>query len=213
MTGKFITLEGGEGAGKSTQARLLADRLKAAGHQTLITREPGGSVLAEKIREFVLSGEADAFGPFAEAILFAVARDDHLDHAIRPALAKGQWVVCDRFSDSTLAYQGTAGVKPPVLKALERTVVEDTRPDLTIILDLPAEEGLARAGRRSVSNGHGAGADHFETKDLSYHAALRQAFLDIAREEPERCVVVDARHPESAVAEDVWESVMDRLRP
>lgn len=211
--GKFITLEGGEGAGKSTQARFLAQRLEEAGHDTLVTREPGGSALAESIRDFVLSGEASDYGPFAEAILFSVAREDHLDQTIRPALARGAWVICDRFFDSTLAYQGAAGVKPEVLKALERVTVEDIRPDLTIILDIPAEEGLARADKRAASNGAAAALDRFEAQDMSYHIALRQAFLNIAREEPERCVVIDARRPEAGVAEDVWESVVDRLQP
>lgn len=211
-SGKFITLEGGEGAGKSTQAQLLAQRLKEAGHETVVTREPGGSELAETIRDFVLSGGAADYGPFAEAILFSVAREDHLEQTIKPALERGDWVICDRFTDSTLAYQGAAGVKPEVLKALERAAVEGVRPDLTVILDIPAEEGLARAGKRSAGNG-AAAPDHFEGKDMSFHVTLRQTFLNIAREEPDRCVVIDARLPEAGVADDIWESVVDRLQP
>lgn len=212
-SGKFITLEGGEGTGKSTQARILLKRLQAAGHEAIMTREPGGSKLAEAIRTFVLSGQAKDFGPFAEAILFSVAREDHLESTIRPALAKGKWVVCDRFTDSTRAYQGTAGVKTSVLRALERVVVDGTRPDLTILLDMPVEESLKRAERRTVTNQHGQPRDHFELKEIGYHRALRQAFLAIAEEEPKRVVVIDADRPESQVAEAVWEAVVNRLHP
>ena len=211
--GKFITLEGGEGVGKSTQARLLLDRIKESGHAAIMTREPGGSELAEAVREFVLSGEAKEFGPFAEAVLFTIAREDHLEQTIRPALERGYWVVCDRFIDSTRAYQGTAGVPPGVIKALDRLIVHDTRPDLTIVLDLPPEEGLARAARRSGGNGHGDPQDPFESRELGYHLALRDAFLNIARNEPERVVVVDASRHEVEVAEDVWDAVAERLKP
>lgn len=209
--GKFITLEGGEGAGKSTQAELLAERLRQAGHKVLLTREPGGSEQAEEIREFLLSGRARKFGSFGEALLFCAARDDHLEKTIRPALAEGTWVVCDRFSDSTHAYQGAAGgVKPAALSALERIVVADTQPDLTIILDLPPEEGLRRA---TASNAETTGLDRFESMDLGFHKALRRRFIEIAQAEPHRCVILDAKQPVSAVAEDVWEAVVERLEP
>lgn len=211
--GRFITLEGGEGAGKSTQARILAERLKAAGHDTLLTREPGGSPTAELIREFLLSGRAEAFGPMGEAVLFSVARDDHLTETIRPALERGTWVVCDRFADSTRAYQGTAGLKPEAVRALERLIVAGTRPDLTLILDLPVEEGLARASHRSGGNGEAEAGDAFERRSLGYHRALRDAFLDIALDEPERCVVIDAARPQDAVADDIWRVVQERLKP
>ena len=212
--GKFITFEGGEGAGKSTQAQILSERLIESEHQTLITREPGGSEEAEKIRTFLLSGGARDYGPLGEAILFFAARDDHLEKSIRPALDAGKWVVCDRFSDSTRAYQGAAGgVGPAVLEALERIVVASSRPDLTFILDLPAKDGLERAAGRNVDGTGTAPADRFEAMDLGFHEALRRGFLDIAREEPDRCVVIDAKQPVSAVAEDVWEAVVERLQP
>lgn len=220
--GKFITFEGGEGAGKSTQVATLAERLNESGHKTLVTREPGGSLKAERIREFLLSGGARDFGSLGEALLFYAARDDHLEKRIRPALKAGKWVICDRFSDSTRAYQGAAsGLKPTHLATLERIVVGETRPDMTIILDLPATDGLARivSDSEGASNGDEAERapqtepDHFERRDISFHEALRQGFLDIAREEPERCVIVDAKQPESAVAEDVWEAVVARLQP
>lgn len=211
--GKFITLEGGEGAGKSTQARLLAERLRERGHKVVETREPGGSEKAETIREFLLSGEAEPYGPAGEAVLFSAARDDHLQQVIRPALERGDWVVCDRFADSTRAYQGAAsGMKPGVIEALEQVVVGDTPPDLTVILDLPAGEGL----KRIAAGGEGGAPqapDRFESMDLRFHEALRRSFLDIAREEPARCAVVDARQPESAVAEAIWDAVMERLQP
>ncbi|GAB4230538.1 MAG: dTMP kinase [Methyloligellaceae bacterium] len=211
-TGKFITFEGGEGTGKSTQARLLAQRLKEAGIDCVLTREPGGSATAEKIRAFLLSGGAEPLGPKAEAVLFNVARDDHLEQVIRPALKSGKWVVCDRFADSTRAYQGAAGgVSPALLETLDRIIVGDTRPDLTFIMDLPAREGLRRAAGREAAGKDAGERDYFESKDLDFHEALRQQFLEIARGEPERCVVIDAQLPPSAIEEEVWEAVVERL--
>ncbi|MDX2265551.1 MAG: dTMP kinase [Hyphomicrobiales bacterium] len=209
-TGKFITFEGGEGAGKSTQAALLRDRLMKAGLRVVLTREPGGTPRAEGIREALLSGRVKPLGPLAETVLFYVARDSHLELTIRPALARGSWVVCDRFFDSTRAYQGAAGgVSLAVLDGLERAVVAHTRPDLTVMLDLPAEEGLRRAGLRAAAE---AGArDRFETMNLLFHANLRQEFLDIAAAEPRRCVVVDAARPVDEVAAAVWTAVKQRL--
>lgn len=219
-TGRFITFEGGEGAGKSTQAAILAERLNESGYETLVTREPGGSPRAEEIRDFLLSGKGRDFGPLGEALLFYAARDDHLDNTIRPALEAGTWVLCDRFSDSTRAYQGAAGgVRPPILSTLERIIVGDTRPDLTLVLDLPARDGLTRvAAQQGEEKGDAAGGgtqapDRFERMDLGFHEALRNGFLEIARMEPERCVVIDAKQPASAVAEDVWEAVVERLQP
>lgn len=212
--GKFITFEGGEGAGKSTQAAGLSERLNELGRQTVLTREPGGSEKAEAIREFLLSGRAQPFGAVGEAMLFYAARDDHLEQTIRPALESGKWVICDRFSDSTRAYQGVAGgVTNTLLSALERVIVAETRPDLTIILDLPAHEGLARAQGAGEDAAGDSGRDHFESRDLGFHEALRRGFLDIAADDPDRCVVIDAKQPESAVAEDVWEAVVERLQP
>ena len=207
-TGKLITFEGGEGAGKSTQVSLLVERLKSAGRHAVATREPGGSPAAEEIRETLLSGKIKPFGPFAEALLFSIARQDHVDTVISDALARGQWVVCDRFLNSTRAYQGvTGGVPAPVISALERLTLHGLMPNLTIVLDIPVEEGLARARRRRTT------PDRFESQDFGQHERIRKAFLDIAEEEPARCVVIDARKPEALVAEDVWEAVAERLRP
>ena len=207
-TGKLITFEGGEGAGKSTQVSILVDRLLRAGRHAIATREPGGSPVAEDIRETLLSGKVKQFGPFAEALLFSIARQDHIETVIGDALARGQWVVCDRFLDSTRAYQGaTGGVPAPVISALERLTLHGVMPNLTIVLDIPVEEGLARMARR-----RGA-PDRFESQDIAQHERIRKAFLDIAEEEPGRCVVIDARKPEALVAEDVWEAVAERLSP
>jgi dTMP kinase len=208
--GRFITFEGGEGSGKSTQAGILANRLARAGRPVFSTREPGGSPAAEEIREALLSGQVAHFGPLAEAVMFSVARADHVDNAIRDALEDGKWVVCDRFVDSTRAYQGTtAGVPRGLINALERLTVGALSPDITFILDIPAEEGLARAQERDED----AEPDRFEGQDLMMHERIRRAFLDIAEEEPGRCIVVDASQPEAMVAEDVWEAVLQRLNP
>jgi len=208
--GRFITFEGGEGSGKSTQAGILANRLARAGRPVFATREPGGSPAAEQVREVLLSGQVAAMGPLAEAVLFSAARADHVDTAIKGALQQGKWVVCDRFMDSTRAYQGsTAGVPRGLINALERLAVGPLTPDITFILDIPAEEGLARAQARA----EGAEPDRFEGQELMLHERVRRAFLDIAEEEPGRCVVVDASQPEAMVAEDVWEAVLQRMNP
>ncbi len=209
-SGRFITFEGGEGSGKSTQAGILANRLARAGRKVFSTREPGGSPAAEEIREALLSGRIWQFGPFAEALLFAVARADHIENAIGQALLEGKWVVCDRFLDSTRAYQGaTAGVPRGLINALERLTVGGLLPDITFILDIPPEDGLARA----VERRSGEAPDRFEGQEVMLHERVRRAFLDIAEEEPERCVVIDASQPEAMVAEDVWEIVLQRLSP
>lgn len=209
-TGRFITFEGGEGSGKSTQAGILANRLARAGRQVLATREPGGSPAAEEIREALLSGKVWQFGPFAEALLFSVARGDHVENAIGEALLDGKWVVCDRFLDSTRAYQGaTAGVPKSLINALERLTVGSLLPDITFVLDIPAEEGLQRAAERRG----GGTPDRFESQELMLHERVRRAFIDIAEEEPDRCIVIDASQPEAMVAEDVWEVVLQRLSP
>lgn len=204
--GRFITLEGGEGAGKSTQARLLADSLRRRGVDTIVTREPGGSPLAEEIRGALLSGAVAPLGPAAEAIMFSAARIDHLERTIRPALAAGKWVISDRFADSTRAYQGVLGaLAPAFMRELERIAVGENRPDLTLVLDLPADIGLERARARSSV------ADRFEAEGQNFHDGLREAFLAIAREEPDRCVVIDADQEEERVAADIWRAVEDRL--
>lgn len=208
--GRLITLEGGEGVGKSTQARLLVEHLAKSGIEAIGTREPGGSRRAEAIREVLLSGRAAALGPAGEALLFSAARIDHLDEVIRPALAAGKWVVCDRFIDSTRAYQGTLGqLDPRFISGLEHVSVGETLPDLTLIFDLPAEIGMLRAAaRRGADNP----ADRFEGERASFHEMLRQAFLDIATTEPRRCAVVDAWGTPADVAEAVWDIIAARLR-
>lgn len=209
--GHFITLEGGEGAGKSVQSRLLAQKLRDLGLEVVSTREPGGSPHAEALREIILSGAAAKHGPAGEAILFSAARIDHIDETIEPALSRGAWVICDRFADSTRAYQGAAGkLDREFIARLEQVAVGERRPDLTLILDLPAEMGLARADKR---RGAKADADRFEREGLAFHRTLREAFLEIAREEPERCAVIDASADVEKVADSIWGVVTDRLGP
>ena len=208
--GRFITLEGGEGAGKSVQAKRLGTKLKAVGLKVVRTREPGGSPHAEALRQAILSGFARQFGPEGEALLFAAARIDNLDKTILPALERGAWVVCDRFADSTRAYQGAAGALPAAYIArLEQVVVGANRPDLTLVLDIPAEAGLERARER---RGKG-GADRFEAEGLEFHETLRRAFLEIAAAEPERCAVIDALKTEREVSAAIWSTVETRLDP
>ena len=207
--GCFITFEGGEGAGKSTHVRHLAGKLRERGVETITTREPGGTPLAEKLRLLLLDGRAAELGPLAEAALFSAARIDHVDAVIAPALARGAFVLCDRFADSTRAYQGILGkADPSMIALLEHVALGDIRPDLTIILDLPAQEGLARAARRRAS---GAAPDRFEREDLRFHEGLRHAFLDIANSEPDRCCVVDATRPENEVADAIWRLIEARF--
>ena len=210
MRGRFITFEGGEGTGKSTHAARLAERLKQFGVGVHVTREPGGSPGAEIMRYVILSGVAKPFGAEAEAVLFAAARDDHLKTVIRPALARGVWVICDRFADSTRVYQGVAGdVDTRSIRALERIVVGDTKPDLTFILDVPVTLGMQRATKR-----RGAGdADRFEKEALAFHEKLRDGFLMLAASEPERCVLIDATASKDEVADQIWRIVVDRLDP
>lgn len=207
--GRFITFEGGEGVGKSTQLARLAEHLRECGIEVVTTREPGGTEKAEKLREFLLSGRAAPLGPLAEAALFSAARADHVATLIAPALKRGAWVLCDRFADSTSAYQGArGGVDANTLALLERAAVGETRPDLTIVLDLPARDGLARAAQRR--DGREA-ADRFESEDPSFHEELRRAFLDIAESEPERCCVIDASLSVDDVARTVRAFIHDRF--
>lgn len=207
--GCFITLEGGEGAGKSTLARALAGRLQAIGIATDLTREPGGSPKAEEIRQTILSGQIKPHGPFVEALMFSAARIDHIDGRIRPALARGEWVICDRFIDSTRAYQGTLGrIDPKLLAELERVTIDGLVPDLTLILDLDPKIGLARAARR---RNPGEGKDRFEGENLAFHRKLRAAYLAIAEKEPERCAVLDASQPPEKLAEAAWDVLCERL--
>lgn len=205
-TGRFITVEGGDGSGKSSQVRLLADRLTSCGRQVLVTREPGGSEGAEAIRELFVNGPPDRWDAVCEALLIYAARRDHVTRAIAPALARGDWVVCDRFSDSTMAYQGAAGgLGSHWISELDRSVMAGLpRPDLTVIVDVPTETALARAAGRG-------GADRFERFGASFHRTLRDAFLAIAASEPERCRVVDGDRDMEIVADEIWQLVSDRF--
>ena len=206
--GRFISFEGGEGSGKSTQIRLLAERLDAARLRAIVTREPGGSPGAEIIRHLLLSGMGKLLGPDAETLLFAAARDDHVRTVIKPALSQGVWVLCDRFSDSTRAYQGRLGkVSPEFMNAMERVTIGNLKPDLTLILDVPVEVGMQRAAAR-----RGSGApDRFEAEDVKFHQQLRDAYRQIAADEPKRCVLVDANADANTVAASVWAALRDRF--
>jgi dTMP kinase len=210
MRGKFITFEGGEGTGKSTQASMLAQRLESLGLGIVLTREPGGSPGGEIIRHVLLSGAAKPFGPDVEAMLFAAARDDHVRCRIEPALAAGKWVVCDRFADSTRVYQGTLGeVDERFIKALERVSVGELYPDLTFVLDVPVAVSVERtAARRGESS-----PDRFEAEEIEFHEKLRGAYLALAAAQPGRCVILDARASKEIVAKRVWDTVNLRLDP
>ena len=200
----FITFEGGEGSGKSTQIRRLATRLQEQGCELLVTREPGGTPEAEAIRSLLVSGDVARWTPRSEALLNYAAREQHLEQVIRPALAAGKVVLCDRFMDSTRAYQGYAGgVDLAFIDALERAIVASTRPSLTLVFDLDPAIGLARARSR----GDAVAEDRYERKGLAFHQKLREGFLDILRREPKRCRLVDAAQDVDAVTEDVWSIV------
>jgi dTMP kinase len=216
--GVFITFEGGEGSGKSTQSNLLAERLRGDGLDVIVTREPGGSPLAEQIRNVLLAPRQNAPGALTEALLFNAARADHLDVTVRPALASGRWVICDRFSDSTRAYQGAAGgMDPATLSLLEKLVVGANTPDLTLLIDLDPTIGLTRASqRRSVAvQGTPLVADSFEGREMQFHQRLRQGFLDLARAEPHRIVVLDGFQNQLTLADLIYRIVTERfkLRP
>jgi dTMP kinase len=223
MRGKFITFEGGEGSGKSTQASLLANHLRQAGLSVIETREPGGSPFAERVRALILDPATPPHGALSEALLFTAARADHLAATIRPALAAGSWVVCDRFTDSTRVYQGTAGGLPAdVLDALEALVVAETRPDLTFLLDLAPTVGLLRAHARrgaaiSTAPRGAAGQmqadapDSYEARDLAYHERLRAGFLALAESAPQRIVVIDGGASAEAIAAEILAAVVQRL--
>ncbi|MCI0599504.1 MAG: dTMP kinase [Beijerinckiaceae bacterium] len=207
--GSLITLEGGEGTGKSTQLAHILAWLQRAGIEAVGTREPGGSPGAEILRRVLLSGSMASIGPAAEAILFAAARIDHIATTIEPALSAGKFVVCDRYADSTRAYQGARGkLDPRFLRALERVTLGNVRPDLTLIFDLPAAEGLARAAAR---RGGDESPDRFESEDMQFHESLRAAYLAIAAAEPGRCAVIDASCTEEEVAQAICGIISNRL--
>jgi dTMP kinase len=204
--GLFITLEGGEGAGKSTLIKGLAARLMEQGHEVVVTREPGGTVGAETIRTLLVTGDAARWTPLSELCLFYAAREDHLERLIRPALARGAIVVCDRFADSTRAYQGQAGgTGREAVETLDALIVLDTQPDVTLILDIDPVIGLSRAAARRGTE------DRFEGKALAFHTALRAAYLDIAAHNPVRCTVLDATLVPDDLLESAWTCVQSAM--
>ncbi len=206
MPGKFITLEGGEGSGKSTLIAGLADALQEQGIACLQTREPGGTPLAEAVRNLALHPPGgETWSPLAHALLMNTARQDHLEKKIRPALKQGTWVLCDRFADSTRAYQSVDGVSHAALTGFERAVVGDTMPDLTLILDAPPETLLSRRSERGTT-------DAFEARDIAFHEAVRAAFLSIAEGEPDRCVIINANQSPAQVLADALHQIESRLK-
>ena len=215
--GKFISLEGGEGAGKSTQAKLLREKLSAHGRSALLTREPGGSPGAEEIRRLLVEGEPERWDPLAETLLFIAARADHVARTIEPALKRGEWVISDRFADSTYVYQGIArGLGMDVVHRLQHAALGDYAPDLTIVLDLDPARGLERASARTtrgLTSSSQPEENRFERFDAHFHARLRDGFLALAQREPRRCAVVDSARPAEEVAANVWSVVVERLKP
>lgn len=209
---RFLTFEGGEGVGKSTQIKRLLANLAQAGIQAVRTREPGGTPKAEAIRSFILQGKSEHWGPGAEAVLFAAARLDHVNQMIAPNLAAGKWVLSDRFSDSTRAYQGlTGGVDDTAIDALEKLALNGHQPDLTIVLDMDPTIAFHRVDSRAKADGVPVLADRFEREDLDWHKRLRQGFLDIAKKNSDRCVVISADQPEDEVEHQIWRTVIKRF--
>ncbi|KQZ99766.1 thymidylate kinase [Mesorhizobium sp. Root157] len=207
--GFFITFEGGEGAGKSTQIERLAAKLRAKKYDILVTREPGGSPGAEAVRHVLLSGAAEPFGPKMEALLFAAARSDHVEQVIRPAIERGSIVLCDRFIDSSRVYQGvTGGLDPAFMEVVERVSINGMVPDMTLILDIDPAEGLKRAAVRRSPNDV---PDRFEKETVAVHQQRREAFLAIAAAEPGRCIVIDASKPPSEVEDAITAAVFSGL--
>lgn len=207
MTGRFITLEGGEGAGKTTQLPFMRDYLEQTGGRVVVTREPGGTVLGEEIRGLLLSHRHDGMTLAAETLLMFAARAEHLERVIRPALAEGHWVLCDRFTDATYAYQGGGrGLALERIAVLEDWVQGALRPDLTLLFDLPVTVGLARAGKRSA-------ADRFEREEVAFFERVRAAYLERASQHPDRYRVVNADRPVEAVRVEVESLLVDWLGP
>jgi dTMP kinase len=208
MSGYFITFEGGEGSGKTTQIQTLADHLKSqiANCEPLLTREPGGTESAESIRQLLVTGRADRWCAATEAMLMSASRHEHVVHVLRPALAAGRIVICDRYNDSTRVYQGyVGGVPSEDIEALNRLACGDLVPDLTVLLDMDVEEGLRRADTRATSE------SRFESKGADFHRRVRQAFLDLASQESGRFVVIDAARDMDAITADIVAAVMPRL--
>ncbi len=209
---RFITFEGGEGVGKSTQVRRLLNNLARHSINVIRTREPGGTPKAEAIRSFILQGRSEAWGAGAEAVLFAAARLDHVNQLIAPNLAKGTWVISDRFCDSTRAYQGlTGGVDDRLINALENLALDGHTPDLTIVLDMDPKAAFKRVEQRTLEDGLQLTGDRFEKEELEWHQVLRNNFLDIARNNPDRCVLISAEQDEDALENAIWSVVRNRF--
>jgi len=208
---RFITFEGGEGVGKSTQVKRLLVRLNRLGLEAVRTREPGGTPKAEHVRAFILQGRSEAWGPGAEAVLFAAARLDHVNQLIAPALQSGKWVISDRFHDSTRAYQGlTGGVNDKLIRGLETLALNGHAPDLTFVLDMDPVVAFNRVNARELEPALAQSGDRFEKEDLDWHRRLRQAFLDIAAQNQDRCVVLPANQSEDALEDEVWDTLTRR---
>lgn len=208
---RFITFEGGEGVGKSTQVKRLLVRLNRGNIEAVRTREPGGTPTAEAVRAFILQGRSEAWGPGAEAVLFAAARLNHVNELVAPNLAQGRWVISDRFHDSTRAYQGlTGGVDEKLIRGLETLALNGHQPDLTFVLDMDPAVAFARVGSRQIEAALAETGDRFEKEDLTWHARLRQAFLDIAAANPQRCVVLPANQQEDALEQEIWDTLVRR---
>ena len=208
----FITFEGGEGVGKSTQVKRLLANLADASIEAVRTREPGGTPKAEAVRSFILQGRSESWGPGSEAVLFAAARLNHVNELIAPNLAAGKWVISDRFHDSTRAYQGlTGGVDDKLIAALEALALDGHAPDLTIVLDMDPEVAFRRVAQRAVEDGLALTGDRFEKEDIEWHKRLRESFLAIARANPDRCVVISAEQSEAALEAAIWTVVSTRF--
>ena len=210
--GRFITLEGGEGAGKSTQVAALAEALRERGHEVVTTREPGGSDGAEEIRRLLVTGPTDRWDPVSEVLLLYAARRDHWRHLIAPALARGAWVISDRFADSTMAYQGYGlGLAREIIRRIHRVTLEGVAPDLTLVLDLPVLTGIERSLRR-LEQTAGIAEDRYEQMDIDFHERMRAGFLEIAAGEPRRCQVIDANCASGDVSVAILAAVDARLK-
>jgi dTMP kinase len=212
VAARFITFEGGEGVGKSTQVKRLLANLSKQDISAVRTREPGGTPKAEAVRAFILQGRSETWGPGAEAVLFAAARLDHVNQLIAPSLDAGKWVISDRFHDSTRAYQGlTGGVDDKLIRGLETLALNGRKPDLTIILDMDPEVAFRRVSERELEGALQQTGDRFEKEDLDWHRRLREAFLAIAANNTERCVVIPAAQSEDALEQEIWDTLTRRF--
>ena len=209
---RFITFEGGEGVGKSTQVKRLLVRLNRMDIEAVRTREPGGTPKAEAVRAFILQGRSESWGAGAEAVLFAAARYDHVSSLIAPSLNSGKWVISDRFHDSTRAYQGlTGGVDDKLIRGLETLALDGHQPDITFILDMDPATAFASVNSREIEKALAATGDRFEKEDLEWHRRLRQSFLAIAKANPERCIVLPAGQSEDALEQEIWDTLIRRF--